>query len=335
MNIYQMAEKAGVSPTTVSRVINKSSHVSDEARAKVEKVIEESGYVPNYFARSLNMKATGMVGILCPMISDLNHACQVASLEKYLRREGFDIILSSLEQNQDSKVKNIDLLMQKHAEALFFIGSTVEDSIGLEELVASVKNLPTIILNGKIDAPNIYCVYSKEKEMCTELVNSLCFSGITRILYLYDSMTFSGKQKLEGYKIGMESCGLEEGEMTLFIPEEISMANVERSRKLIKDYIKKEKRKPEAVIAADDILAVVAQKVTKELHMDIPVIGWNNTMYSSIATPSISSVDINRDKIGKMAVNVLKQVIRGKNAPRIMEIPAKFVERESFKKELL
>ena len=65
--------------------------------------IEASGFVPNFFARSLNRKKTRMVGILCPVISDINHARQVSLLEKRLRLDGFDILLCSLEQNYDDK----------------------------------------------------------------------------------------------------------------------------------------------------------------------------------------------------------------------------------------
>ena len=72
MNIYEIAKQSGLSTTTVSRVINGSPNVSEETRKKVLNVIDELGFVPNFFARGLNMKRTRTVGIVCPVITDMN-----------------------------------------------------------------------------------------------------------------------------------------------------------------------------------------------------------------------------------------------------------------------
>ena len=85
MNIYDIAEKAGVSVATVSRVINNSANVSEKNRSKVMEIIDQERYVPNIFARNLNSTASKTIGILCPIISDINHVKPVSILEHLLR----------------------------------------------------------------------------------------------------------------------------------------------------------------------------------------------------------------------------------------------------------
>lgn len=85
MNIYDIAEKAGVSVATVSRVINNNKNVSEQSKNKVMEVIKQEKYVPNIFARNLNSSSSKTIGILCPIISDINHAKPVSILERMLR----------------------------------------------------------------------------------------------------------------------------------------------------------------------------------------------------------------------------------------------------------
>ena len=80
MNIYDIAEKAGVSVATVSRVINNNKNVSEQSKHKVMEVIKQEKYVPNIFARNLNSSSSKTIGILCPIISDINHAKPVSIL---------------------------------------------------------------------------------------------------------------------------------------------------------------------------------------------------------------------------------------------------------------
>lgn len=330
MNIYEVAELAGVSATTVSRVINGSEHVSDEMRERVQKTIEELGFVPNFFARGLNRKGTKTVGILSAVISDLNHAKMVSLLEKYLRKNGFDIILCSLEQNYDDKAAYLDLLLQKHVDAIFVVGLSTGSSEDAAPLEAISKEIPLIVINGRLDIPNVYSVVCNEKYMAVSIVEQLCLCGCSRIAYLYDTCTYSGEQKMEGYRKGMEQCGLETEGLIFCIQEDISMSDIPESKRLIASYLRSLPEPPDAILTADDVLAAPALKALQELGMQMPVIGWNNSLFSEIATPTITSVDIDMDKISKTAVTLLVKVLEKKKVPKYIEVHARLVERESF-----
>lgn len=330
MNIYQIAKQAGVSPATVSRVINGNEHVSEELRTKVKQVMEESGYIPNFFARGLNKMQTKTVGILCPVISDINHAKLVSTLEQYLRRLGFDIILCSQDNNYEKKEQYLELLLQKQVEAIFLIGLSPDDEEGISSLESIANNIPVIIVNGMLDSPNIYCVVCEEEQMSCNLVNKLCLSGYPRVMYIYDTNTYSGNQKKAGYERGMRNCGTYSEDLILKIPEQISMKDIVCSTEMIRDFISKMEDKPEAIITADDILAAPAQKAIQELDMQIPIIGWNNSMYSQIATPTITSVDINVEKLSEAAVTILMNLLNEKKSPKCIYVLAELIMRESY-----
>lgn len=330
MNIYEIAKEANVSAATVSRVINGNEHVSEESRKRVTEVIEKSGFVPNFFARSLNRKQTKTVGILCPVISDINHAKQVSVLESRLRKSGFDIILCSLEQNYDDKQSYLDLLIQKQVDAIFVIGVGSEENLDNELIEDISAKVPIIVLNGKMNVPNVYSVVSNERQMASGLVQYLCLAGYSRIAYIYDTETYSGREKRGGYLDGMKNFNLDTTGLVCRVEEAVSMNDVEASAKLIRDFLESMETLPDAIITADDVLAVPAQKVITAMDRKMPVIGWNNSMYSQIASPTISSVDINMDRMSEVAVMILMNVLEQKITPKYIEVQSSLVERESF-----
>lgn len=330
MNIYEIAKRAGLSTTTVSRVINDSPHVSEETREKVLSIVEEAGFVPNFFARGLNMKQTRTVGIVCPVITDINHARMVSALEKYLRRYEFDIILCSVEKNYENMGRYFDMLIAKHADAIFLVGICADNEENIKALEDTAKRIPVIIANGAVELDNVYCVVCNEKYMAVSIVQQLCLSGYSRIAYVYDTMTYSGMKKLEGYRKGMEQCGLSDESMTLQISEDISMSDISVAAETIRAFLNTRKIMPEAIMTADDVLAVAVLKAEAQLGLELPVIGWYNNLYSQCCTPTITSVDIDLDRISETAVLLLLNVLGKKRSPKYIEVHARWVERESY-----
>ena len=93
MNIYEIAELAGVSIATVSRVMNDSPLVSEKTKKKVRDVIAQNEYTPNVFARGLGLNSMETVGLICPDVADNYMAVAVARLERSLRECGYNCFL--------------------------------------------------------------------------------------------------------------------------------------------------------------------------------------------------------------------------------------------------
>lgn len=330
MNIYEIAKRAGLSSTTVSRVINGSPHVSEETREKVQKIIEEADFVPNFFARGLNMKQTRTVGIVCTVISDINHATMVAALQKYLRNYDFDTVLCCVEKNYESMGRYFDMLINKHADAIFLVGLCAENQENIAAIENTAKQIPVIVVNGVLEMENVYSVVCNEKYMAVSIVQQLCLSGYSRIAYIYDTTTFSGVKKLEGYRKGIEQCGLTNEDLTLQISENISMSDIGASTKQITEFLQTFQNLPDAIMTADDVLAVAALKAAAQIGLELPVIGWYNNLFSQCCTPTITSVDIDLEKMGEIAVLLLLNVLNKKRTPKCIEVHARWIERESY-----
>lgn len=328
MNIYDIAEKAGVSVATVSRVINNNKNVSEQSKHKVMEVIKQEKYVPNIFARNLNSSSSKTIGILCPIISDINHAKPVSILERMLREAGYDILLCCTDSVSENKTKYLNLLLNRRVDAIILIGSTVEEVKHHEHFIPIASEIPILIINGFVELDNVYCILSDERSAISKLICTLYQSGYRNILYMNDTCSFSGYQKILGYKDGLQACGLEERpEYILQIPEaedELSLAY-----HFMLDFIDTGLTF-DALITADDVLAVGAQKALLSREIQIPIIGFNNTRLAQCTSPELTSVDTNMETICATATQILMDVLRGCCPASKVVISTRFVERESF-----
>lgn len=142
VTIKDVAKKAGVSISTVSRVINESKPVSSDIKDRVLRVIEETGYVPNPVARSLVMKKSNLVGVLVPGVSEYYVGDFLNGIEEIARMYEYDIVLGNTYNEEERELRYIDLLRSKQAAGIIVISDIIRDS--------SVK---------KIEGFKIPCVY--------------------------------------------------------------------------------------------------------------------------------------------------------------------------------
>lgn len=329
MNIYDIAKKAGVSVATVSRVLNDSPKVSERSKQKVKAVMDAEGYVPNIFARGLTLNTVRTVGIICPVISDINHAEAVSHLESLLRKNGFDTLLTCSGGYDTDKAGCLDLLMAKRVDAIVCIGSTMKEFREKSCFAVAAGQVPVVIVNGLVKCDNVYSVLCDEETAAFECVRNLHERGFDDIVYMYDTDTYSGHQKLQGFRRGADGCGIgEDRHVEIKIdtdPNGIDSAFSATSKLL------ESGRKIAALIAADDIIAVGAQKALTHYGLKVPIVGFNNSRFAQCADPEISSVDIMVESLCGTAISLLMDVLKGKPAPDRVLLSAKFVERESFR----
>jgi LacI family transcriptional regulator/LacI family asc operon transcriptional repressor len=329
MNIYDIAKKAGVSVATVSRVLNDSPRVSQKSKEKVQRIMDEEGYVPNIFARGLSLNSVKSIGILCPVISDINHAAAVAHIERLLRTNGFDTLLASTGSYEDDKSKYLDFLLAKRVDAILCIGSGSGETAEKASFERAASQVPVVVVNGMVKTKNVYCALCDEEGAVQGLVEELLRKGYQSIAYFYDTETYSGRQKLSGYRRGLAEAGLgSDQRIELKIDTEINGIDASfRETNALLDSGKSFS----ALIAADDIIAVGAQKALKKRDILIPIIGFNNSRFAQCADPEISSIDTMIENVCTIAVQQLMDVLQGRQAPERVLISASLVQRESFR----
>ena len=324
MNIYDIAQSCNVSTATVSRVINGSPNVSEKTRARVMDAIERSGYVPSNFARNLGSGATQMVGIVCSNIADMFYAEAVSLLESGLRNRNYDALLYCTKGDTRDKIDGLYLLA-KQVDAIILVGSIVAEAIATEDLQSISSQVPVFVINGMLPGDNVYCLVSDELTITSECVLELHQQGAQRILYLYDSLTYSGRKKMEGYKLGLERCGLPlDHSLMCCVKRSLDLAQ-SRVEELISSGVVFD-----AVIASEDMFAIAAQKAMTCNDLYYPTIGFNNSILACCASPSLTSIDFMLDTMCSTAVSMVYDFLHGGRIPKKVSISPVLVERDSF-----
>ena len=310
MTIYDISEKAGVSIATVSRVLNGSANVSEETRQRVLDVIEKYEYTPNAFARGLGLNTMRTIGIMCADSSDLYLAKAIYYLERQLRENDYRCILCCSGYELDTRRESLDLLLQQKVDGIILVGSNYiyEQAAQNKYILDAAHTTPIMLLNGALDAPNVYSVLCDDYTSVQEATGRMIASGIPDILYFYNSDSYSGKRKRSGYLNAMETHGLEP-------MQEFFAGNHEDISGMTEQLLRLHQNGQafHGLIAADDTLALAAVKYAQTLGMHIPddlsVIGYNNSILAQCCHPELTSIDNKLEALCQHLTDTLMDVL--------------------------
>ena len=312
MNIYDIANKAGVSIATVSRVVNGSPKVSDRTREKVLGIIEEYGYTPNAFAQGLGLNTMHTVGIMVPSISDNYMANAVYYLEESLHEKGYECILSCSGYLAEQKESHLQMLLSKKTDALILVGSTYAGSEDVthntDYINLASKEVPVFLINGFITGENIYCTATDDEKATYEATKSLIDNGRKKILFMTDSRSYSAKQKKKGFLRALKESDIQPDErLDLYISNDVEVV-----KSKIEEY---DKLGFDAVVATDDAMAIGVLKymteIGRKLPDDISIVGYNNSSLCICTTPELTSIDNKVEMVCKSTVDRLIDVLNG------------------------
>lgn len=335
MTIYDISEKAGVSIATVSRVLNGSGSVSEKTKKKVLDVINQYGYTPNAFARGLGLNTMKTIGIICADSSDLYLAKAIYYIEQKLRANDYDSILCCTGYDLDAKADAVNLLITKKVDGIILVGSNFiyEDESDNQYVVDAAAQLPLMLLNAALDAPNVYSVISDDFTSMYEATLQMISAGIRDIVYFYNSTSYSGKKKLAGYRAAMEEKELlTESDLMQFYQgsHEDIPAMTEHLVKLHNGG-----QQFHGVIASDDTLALAAVKYAKLMGYSIPedfsILGYNNSMLVNCCEPELTSIDNKLETLCQHLITTLMGVLDGNEMPKKTVFSGEIIRRGTTK----
>lgn len=339
VNIYDVSEHAGVSIATVSRVLNQSDKVTAKTRDKVLASIKALGYQPNVFARGLGLGSMKTIGIMVTDASDTFLAKCVYHTEQELKRHGYSAILTCTGEELSSKKRSLKRLMSKQIDGLILIGSSyAEEKVSDQDyLRKAARSIPVVLINGRMDGKGIYCIYSNDFEAMFQTTSALLAAGRRRILYLYWADSYSGRQKLAGYRAAMGAAGVRvNGRYLIRISKELAAIDSCLRNQIASMSDEQSDSNPhscpvDAVIGAEDIFAVAALKLAQEYGVAIPdqvqIIGYNNSILSQCTMPELTTIDNHCADMAKGAASILIQVLKGQQTSQETMVPCRLVQR--------
>ncbi|WP_242946499.1 LacI family DNA-binding transcriptional regulator [Butyrivibrio hungatei] len=336
MTIYDISKKAGVSIATVSRVLNGSANVKPRTRKKVMDIIEQYGYKPNAFARGLGLNSMKTIGILCADASDLYLAKAIYYIEQSLRENGYHSVLCCTGYEMESRKESLNLLLSQHVDSVVMVGShfimnNPEDNQYVNDAAASV---PIMLLNADYDCPNVYCTLCDDYKATQDATEKLIAAGCKKILYLYNSNSYSGLKKLAGFQNAL---------LTKDIPLKKEMLqcfhgnheDIDGVKNFLNDLHNKKGIEFDAIVTSEDFLAVGAMKYARANKISVPkslqIVGYNNSILAHCSEPAISSIDNRLEDMCLQLVKTLIGVLTSTETPQKTIFSGELIERGSTK----
>jgi LacI family transcriptional regulator len=317
ITINDVAREAGVSITTVSRVLNNNYPVKQETRLKIESAIEKLNYKPNTMARSLITKKSSMIGVIVPGITNLFFPTIVEAIDELMKSKGYSIALSNTEGEAKTELKLIEELLGRQVDGIIIIDPTMENlQKGFYDKIS--KSLPLIIVNGSADSNKCSFVCYDEEVGTIEAFRYLMDLGHKKIAFIrgHKSFSYDIKQKIYQDMIEQEKLQYEK---IVNVGKGNSIEVVERTQKNVEELLATGDR-PTAIFACNDLMAVGVMNACNKLGIKVPeqlsIIGFDNTLLASITQPKLTTVDLNMKEIGLRSAVELLDIIENKSKSR-------------------
>nr|WP_296834437.1 LacI family DNA-binding transcriptional regulator [uncultured Marvinbryantia sp.] len=335
MTIYDIAREAGVSASTVSRVINHKPGIREETRRRIQKLLEEYDYTPDIAARGLATQATRFIGILIEDIRVSHHTESAYVIEQEMTRRGYTCITFSTGPDSSSKAKYIQILEQRRVEGVILIGSMFANDEVRRSLERCLADIPVMLVNGEMDLPNVYSVLIDEERGTEECVKMLVEKGCRRLVYLMDVTTPSNIKKQRGFCTGLLRCGLEAGEDYIFTAPDADTSPGGSIRRGRQGTCRLLESVPEVdgIICATDLLAIGCLQELQKRGIAVPgqvsLIGIDNTLYGQLCTPALTTLDNKMAQVSLSAARMLLDVLDGRTVNQKLMLFTEIIRRES------
>lgn len=300
ITINDVAKLAGVSITTVSRVINGNYPVKEETREKVERAISELEFVPNDLAVSMIKKKTNTIGVIVPSISNIFFSTLVKGITDVLDLNEYTTLLCTSKNNEEEIVTK---LINRRVDGIIIADSNVQ--IRKEFYKKIQQSIPLIFVNGyEKEFNNVSC---DQESGTLEVLNFLSNKGHSDILFVRgeeNSYSYELKEKIyKEYTNNQKILVVENGN------KDDAILNTTNA---ICDYIKNNGNFT-AVFACNDLMGIGVLEGLKKSGISVPndvsVVGFDDIFLCDLVTPKLTSVKQNSYKLGKIASKNILQLI--------------------------
>jgi len=328
LTIYKVAEAAGVSISTVSRVINASPNVSDATRERVQDVIDRLGFVPKAEARARAMKDFARIGVLTPFFTAPAFVQRLRGVAEKLHATRYELTIFTVESMDTLNHYLATLPITGHLEGLILLSLRVNDE-SAEKL--RKHNLETVLIEyPRQDLSTVEIDDVAGGEMAAEFLIS---KGHQRLAFLGDTSDLGPfailpiTLRLQGFTKGIEAAGLS-------LPEDFictSSYDVKDAGRNIEPLLTRPDR-PTAVFCATDLQAIGVVNKARQLGLNVPedvaVLGFDDLDFAEYF--GLSTIRQPLDESGRLAVEILLSRIEDPERPlRHMRLPLKIIERQT------
>ncbi|GAB2572059.1 LacI family DNA-binding transcriptional regulator [Gracilibacillus alcaliphilus] len=331
--IYDIANEAKVSPSTVSRVLTGNERVKPETKRRVLAVIEKHNFRPNSLARSLLYKRSKTIGIILP---DINHpffSTLVQKMETKALALGYTTFLCNTMNDYENESTYLQTLIDKRVDGILFLGGRINDVKSnksyVEEMNKIMEQVPVVFVNGSMENVDAHVVRTDESDGIHKAIDLLWNFNHRKIAFIGGIKGVTSTEiKLDAFYNAMNKHQLDIN-MDWVMDEGF---DIESGEELAKSLLSLEER-PTAIICVNDFIAIGVIRILNKFGIRVPedvsVVGFDDSYLAQYFPPGITSVTQNYDFLGEKAVELLVELINGENPAKEWIIPTKLIVRDS------
>jgi LacI family transcriptional regulator len=330
ITIQEVAHRSGVSPMTVSRVVNGSPRVRPETRRRVEAVVKELGYVPNRLARGLTRRKTGTLGLIVTDVANPFFTLIVRGCEDVAWRAGHHVILCNTQGDLERERGYVEDMLSFQVEGVLI--APVNDNSRSTLRLLRRNAVPFVLIDRSVTGLDADIVQGDSVAGARQLVEHLISLGHRRIGCIIEpSGTSTARDRLAGYREAHAAAGIP------IVPELIveSMAiDPQRGHDATMRLLDLDDR-PTAVFAVNNIVAVGVVEAARERGLavpeDIALVCFDDVDHASRLYPFLTVMKQPAETFGTLATQLLLDRIarRGDERHRKVVLPADFLIRKS------
>lgn len=332
VTIKDIAEKADVSISTVSKSLNDKGGVSPLTRQKVLNIAKELGYFS--FHSQANLKTHNIAFIMSrrhiPIFNNPFYTRVIAGVEIEVENYDYNLLFSTIKLDALESKEVPSIISQNKVDGLILAGADIN-----QEMIRAIENLkfPTVLVDNYLRSPIMDSIVSDNFNGAMEAVRYLIKKGHQEIGYAGGPMSHpSFAERYKAFKLEMLENNLEVNNNFVKIEEDF---NQDLGKELAKEFLKEEKL-PTAIFAANDATAIgllqTFNKYGVKVPADISIIGFDNIELTAFITPKITTISVDKEGMGQEAARRLFDRIKNPEKKSTKSvIPTELIVRESVK----
>lgn len=319
--IHDVALKAGVSVTTVSRVMNNRGYISETTRSKVYQAMSELNYQPNEIARSLLRKQSNILGLIIPNVSHPFFSQLADRVEYYADMEGYKVLLCNSQMDPAKERDYIEMLKRNRVDGIIMGSHTLETE--------EYRNLhsPIVTFDRKIDEaiPFLSSDNYRGGQLAAELLVS---KGCRKIAHICGNLDLKmlSNQRTDAFLDVVERAGVDH----MVIQTDMNVFNESKYSELMHTLLKSNPD-IDGMFTTSDILAAYALKecirAGKRVPEDVRIVGYDDVGAARWLTPELTTIRQPIDELGRQAVRLLHRQIEGEQVSFSNLLSVELVER--------
>jgi DNA-binding LacI/PurR family transcriptional regulator len=319
--IKDVAGVAGVTVTTVSRVLNNRGYISESTRKKVYDAMEQLNYRPNEMARSLLRKKSNLVGLIIPTIAHPFFSELKNYIEYYAYKLGYKILLCNSYQDSVKEKEYIMMLKSNQVDGIIMASHTLE----IEEYL-NLK-LPIVAID-RMFSKSIPFITSDNSSGGVPATNLLIDKGCKKLAHISGSFELEtpANNRYKGFLDVVNERNIEH------IILETKLGISENYEEIVYKLFE-ENPDIDGIFASSDMIGISVIKVAKELGKEIPkdlkIVGYDDITFSSLVVPTLSTIQQPIEKMGEVVIQILIDQIEEKEVSLENILPITLVERET------